>query len=384
MSKKIPEEVLANLIVNRRHLHQNPELSNFEFETAKFVYEKLKSFGFQPKYLVNKRAVVCDIEGSKPGGITGFRADMDALPIVENSGVPFKSKVEGVMHACGHDMHTSILLGLAEYFCLTKTKPKRDIRLVFQPAEETLDGSRDLIAEGGIDGLSRIFGLHVYPDFPLGSMVCESGTVMASSDRLHISVFGESTHAARPQNGVDGILVASHIVNALQSIVSRELAPATPAVISICQIEGGIAHNVIAPRVDMVGTTRAHSVETRAFLKKRVEEVATKVASSANARVEISWPKGCPPVINDQELSQEAGELLSQIEGLDLRDKGYLNLGAEDFSRYSEKLPAVFFRLGAEESDYPAYSLHSDKLRLNEKSMAVGLSAWVKLATELS
>jgi len=375
---EIPKNVLKAVVENRRYLHKNPELSNYEFETAKFVFEKLESFGLSPKYLVENRGVVCDFggDGSEP---VAFRADMDALPINENSGEEFSSEVPGVMHACGHDCHTAMLLGLAQTLAESGAEIKQPIRFIFQPAEETLDGAEAMMAAGALEGVRKVLGMHVEPDLPVGSVVCQSGTIMASTDRLHIKILGENTHVARPHDGVDAMLVAAKVLLDLQSIVTREVPPGTPLIVSLCEINGGTAHNVVASEVEMVGTIRTHSEDVRAFAKKRVEEIASGIASSSRARAEVSWPKGCPTVVNDHDLTTSVKEAILDSKGIEVLDRGRLNLGGEDFSLYAHRVPGCFLRLGAKAENYPAYNLHSDKLRLNESALEIGLKIWLSV-----
>ena len=363
----------------RRHLHRNPELSGNEVETSRFIAETLETFGLKPKLSVEGRCVTVDLEGLNPAKKIAFRADCDALPILERSGDEFASAVPGVMHACGHDAHTATQIGLAAL--LSEQKPSTNVRLIFQPAEETLQGAKEVIAAGLVDDLDAIFGLHFVPNCQTGEILVEPGVVMASADSFDISITGQASHAARPQEGKDSIVCAARIVESVQTIVSREIAPSDLGLISICKLEAGNSRNIIAESAVLSGTIRAHDKEIRKKLKSRFKETVKSTASSLGMSAEIEFVSSSPPLENHSVLSKFAVQQAKAAKGVEkVLESAPPSMGAEDFAYYSENIPGCYVKVGSRIADYPYYPLHSDRYRLNEKAMDIALAYLLKVA----
>ena len=276
------QDIEDQIISWRRYFHENPELSFKEFDTAKKIKEELELMGLQPKIKVGKTGVIADLKFGE-GPVIGFRADMDALPIQETSGLPFASKNDGVMHACGHDGHIAMLLGAAQVLCQSKKKYHGTVRFIFQPAEEGGGGARYMIEDGCLDNLNEIYGIHVWNYQPYGEVGVKEGPIMASADMFDIKIKGIGGHGAAPQGTVDTIIVASHLVQALQTIVSRNTNPLESTVVTIGKINGGHNFNIIADEVNLSGTTRAYTEKNRDLIKLRMEEIILGVSKTFNA-----------------------------------------------------------------------------------------------------
>ena len=385
----IEEEIQKHkdeIVKIRRFLHMNPELSNREYETAKVVASKLVSLGLEVKTGVAKTGVVALLRGSQQGFTVGIRGDMDALPIQELTDVPFKSLNPGVMHACGHDIHTSIALGTAIVLTALKDKIKGNIKFIFQPAEEGAPpgeegGASLMIKEGVLEepSVGAIFGLHVWPE-NLGEVLFSPGPIMASSDWFQIVIKGKSSHGARPHEGVDSITLASNIVVSLQSVISRSIDPTDPAVLTIGKIKGGTRSNIIAEKVLLEGTVRTLSEGNREKIPQLIENIVKGITHSFGADFTFSYRKGPPPVYNHPELAKiMLPTLLNVLENENVKE---LNpqMVAEDFSYYCQKIPGFFFFLGvknpAQETMPP---LHSPYFNPDERSISLGIKIMCNL-----
>ena len=368
------------IIKIRRFLHMNPELSNREYETAKLVGAKLISLGLEVKKGVAKTGVVALLRGSQQGATVGIRADMDALPIQELTDVPFKSLNPGVMHACGHDVHTSIVLGTAMVLTGLKDKIKGNIKFIFQPAEEGPppgeEGGASLMIKEGVlqePSVGAIFGLHVWPE-DLGKAYFIPGHMMASSDWFQIVIKGKSSHAARPHEGVDSIALASNIVVSLQSVISRTTNPTDPAVLTIGKISGGTRSNIIAEKVILEGTVRTLSERNREKIPQLMENIVKGITHSFGADYTFSYRKGPPSLYNHPELAKIMLPTLLKVLGEEHVKEINPQMVAEDFSYYCQEIPGFYFFLGAKNPAQETMApLHNPYFNPDEGSITLGI-----------
>jgi len=374
----------ANEFINiRHHLHANPELSYKEFETAAFVQQKLSEWGI-PFEVKATTGVIGLIKGKNPGKrVVALRADMDALPITEENEVDYRSKNAGIMHACGHDVHTTCLLGAAKILNELKEAWEGTVKLIFQPGEEKNPGGASLlIGEGVLEDPKpeKIFALHVHPGLEVGKLSFRNGMVMASADELYISIKSKGGHAAAPQFTADTILIASHLVVSLQQIVSRNNSPFNPSVLSITSFQGGHTTNVIPSEVKLMGTFRAMNEEWRfkahELIKKQTIELVTAMGAEADIHIDIGYPF----VLNDEALGNAARKKAEEYMGAANVEETELRMGAEDFAYYSHKIPACFFRLGAGNKAKGITSgVHTPTFNIDERAIetGMGMMAWL-------
>jgi amidohydrolase len=389
----------ARVIEWRRDLHRHPELSNREVRTARVVAAQLKALGLEVRTGVAHTGVVGMLRGSRAEPVVALRADMDALPVTERSGLPFASDVRtsylgrevGVMHACGHDAHTAILLGVAEVLAGLRERLPGSVLFLFQPAEEGAPpgeegGAKLMVAEGALEASpGAIFGLHVVPQLEVGEIGVRSGGAMASSDRLHIRVRGRQTHAAYPWLGVDPITAASRIVLALQALPARRVDTRIPAVVSIGAIHGGVRHNIIPDEVELLGTIRALAPELRGELHEQVRRTAEKTAEAAGASAEVDIRLGYPITWNDPSLLARMRPTLQRVAGADRVRESLPRTGAEDFSFFQEHAPGLYFWLGIRPSGVAAADAapnHSPEFSLDEAALRLGVRALSSLAVD--
>lgn len=370
----------------KNHIHQNPELSIKEYDTSKFIHEKLISFGIEDVRMIGEIAVIATIYGlDKTKGIA-IRADIDALPTEEKTSDPFISKNIGIMHACGHDLHTAILLAVSKILNLHRGLLKESIRLIFQPAEELGIGARYVVENGGLTGinLSKIIALHCYPDLVAGKILFRSGTVCASSDSFTILIKGKQGHGAHPHKTIDPIIVSAHIILAIQSIVSRETSPLDSNVITLGAINAGTQGNIIPEEVNIKGTIRTLNKECRAFIHERITEVAEQTAQVHRASAYVEIKKGIPPLINDETLSKEVEDILLEEFREDFIYNPSPSMGGEDFSVYTNEMPGVMFRLGCGYANQYNHPLHSNLFSADNNSIIRGVKAMTILAFKLT
>lgn len=372
----------------RRHIHAFPELSGEEVETGKYVAQVLAKIGLTEivSEYAHTAAVIATIQGDLPGPVVALRADLDALPILEGNDVPYVSQHPGVMHACGHDVHTSVLLGAAQLLWLRRSQIKGQVRLIFQPAEERSDclGASHLIHAGVLANppVEAIFGLHVYPDLPIGTMATRPGPMMASADVFQITLKGKGSHAARPHHSIDPILMAAQAVNALHQLVSRRVDPFQPAVLTIGYIQGGAAENVIPEAVTLGGTVRTLCPQLREQFPRWIEDLLQGVVSAHGGNFELNYQYGTAPVVNNADTTAFAFNTLSQLLGA----KQVLllpepSMGGEDFGAYLQAIPGTFLRLGVrspEKAKIPG--LHNPHFDIDEAALPVGAAALAALA----
>lgn len=374
------EKHRLEIIKIRRFIHMNPELGNREFETANLIASKLMSLGIEVKTGIAKTGVVGLLQGEQGGPTVAIRADMDALPIEEKADVSFRSLNPGIMHACGHDIHTSVALGVAYVLSGMKDHIKGNIKFIFQPAEEGAPkgekgGADVMIKEGVLDNppVKAIFGLHVSPD-NLGTVSFASGPIMASSDSFSIVIQGKSAHGALPHEGVDAIALAAQVVVSLQSIISRSLDQTDPAVITVGTISGGNRRNIIADEVKMEGTVRTLSQYNREHIPEQMEEIIKGITRPFGGDYKLDYRKGPPSVYNHPELAQVMLPTLQDVLGNRNVQTMTPQMVAEDFAYYGQHIPGFFFFLGAKNPSRKSFApLHSPYFNPDERSIFVGV-----------
>lgn len=369
----------ADLIETRHHLHANPELSFEEAETARYVAEKLESWGYEVTPNVGGHGVVARLTvGESKKGIA-IRADMDALPILEETGAPYASTVPGKMHACGHDGHTTVLLGAAQYLAKTR-RFNGSVTLIFQPAEEAgkPSGAQKMIADGLFERFpfDAIFGLHNHPGAAEGAILVRSGPLMASSDTVNITIKGKGGHASRPHLTIDPIVVACNLVVALQTVVSRNIDPTQTAVVTVGTIHAGEAVNVIPEYAKLALSVRCFEPRIRALLEERITKLTHSVVEGFGATVDFQYEHGYPVVVNSEAETDFARTVAEELIGVDNVSTCHLIPGSEDFSYFLEHKPGSFLRLG---NGVNSAILHSAKYDFADASLTVGAAMWARL-----
>ncbi|MBK8712151.1 MAG: amidohydrolase [Niastella sp.] len=385
--KELAKNYKEEFIGIRRHLHANPELSYQEFETSAFVQNKLKEFGIAPKVIATT-GVTAMIEGKNPGKrIIALRADMDALPIQENSTQPYISKNKGVMHACGHDVHTTCLLGASKILMETRDQWEGTVKLVFQPGEEKNPGGASLMIRDGVlenPVPQKMIALHVNPALEVGEFSFREGMAMASADEIYISIKAKGGHAAAPQYTADPILIASHIIIGLQQIISRNNVPTNPSVLSITAIHGGNTTNVIPSEVKLMGTFRAMDEKWRFDAHKLIKNLVEQIAISMGAVAEVTIDVGYPFVFNDPVVTRQVVRLATEFAGKENVSETEMRMGAEDFAYYSQIVPATFFRLGTGNKKREITAIvHTPIFDVDEDAIEQGMGMMAWLATSL-
>ena len=369
----------------RRDIHQHPELLYDVHRTAAFVAERLREFGCDEVATgLGRTGVVGVIKGRKPAGkgdvrVIGLRADMDALPIEEETDLPYASRTPGLMHACGHDGHTAMLLGAARYLAETRNFAG-DAVVIFQPAEEGGAGAAAMIKDGLMDrfAIDQVYGMHNGPGIPVGSFAIRQGPIMAATDSIDIRIEGLGGHAARPHKCVDSVLVGAQLITALQSIVSRTVDPLDSAVISMCEFHAGHARNVIPQTAELKGTVRTLTEEVRTLVEKRVREVVAGVAQITGARIDLVYERGYPVTVNHASQTETATQVAKEIAGDGNVHESLPMMGAEDFSYMLEARPGAFIFCGNGNSA----GLHHPAYNFNDEAIVFGTSYWIKLVED--
>jgi len=381
--KRLARLYAPEFIEVRHHLHANPELSYEEYETSKFVQQKLKQIGI-PFEIKATTGVVGLIQGKNPGKkIIALRADMDALPITEENDVPYKSKKQGLMHACGHDVHTTCLLGAAKILYELKDKWEGTIKLIFQPGEEKNPGGASLMIKDGVlenPKPAAIFGLHVHPGLQIGKTSFREGKVMASADELYITVKGKGGHAASPHLCIDPILIASYLIIGLQQVVSRNNNPHNPTVLSITSFQGGNTTNVIPNEIKLKGTFRAMDEEWRYKAHALITKISADIVHGMGGEIDLVIDVGYPSVYNNEKLNALAKQKAGEYIGNDNVEETEKRMGAEDFGYYSQQIPGCFYRLGVMNIEKGITSgVHTPTFNIDENAIEIGagMMAWL-------
>ena len=382
--KSLAKTYSDQVIESRRHLHANPELSYQEYNTAKYEAAQLRAFGIEPTEGIATTGLVAEIKGKNPTKKTvALRADMDALPIKEANEVPYASKNPGVMHACGHDVHTASLLGTARILNEIKDQLEGTVRLLFQPGEEKNPGGASyMIRDGALQNPQpeAIIGQHVFPLLPVGKIGFREGMYMASADEIYLKVIGKGGHGAAPDLCIDPIVIASHIIIALQQVISRNANPRQPTVLTFGKISGEGATNIIPNEVNIAGTFRALNEEWRESGLQKIKKMAEGIAESMGGRCEVNISRGYPYLENNPELTRRIRAAAEEYVGVENVADLDISLGAEDFAYYSQVIPASFYRLGTmnKEKGITSY-VHTPTFDIDEEALTIstGLMAWM-------
>ncbi|MFN3839132.1 MAG: M20 family metallopeptidase [Cyclobacteriaceae bacterium] len=386
--KSLAKDFATEVVTIRRHLHAHPELSYQEFETAAYVSAQLNALGLNP-YSLASTGIVAEITGKNPNRKTvALRADMDALPIQEANEVPYKSKKKGVMHACGHDVHTASLLGTAKILSAVKNQFEGTVRLIFQPGEEKNPGGASLMIQEGVlknPAPVSIIGQHVFPLLPAGKIGFREGRYMASSDEIYLNVIGKGGHGAAPELAIDPVVISSHLIIALQQIISRNASPKQPSVLTFGKIMANGATNIIPNEVSIAGTFRTLDERWREEALNKIKTMATKLAESMGAKCEVTISRGYPCLENNAELTSRIRKAAEEYVGKENIVDLDITMGSEDFAYYSHSIPASFYRLGTrnEAKGITSY-VHTPTFDIDEDALTIGpgLMAWLAI-TEL-
>ena len=376
-----------SVIAHRRWLHAHPELSGQEKETAAYIADALRKMGLGPKENVGGYGVVAVIKGRKGGKCVGLRADFDALSIQEETGLPYASKNPGISHACGHDMHTAMLLGVAEVLSGMKGEFTGAVKLIFQPSEENAadSGARKMIADSVLENprVDAIFAQHVSPSYPTGSIALNEGAMSASSDRFFITVKGKSSHGSAPESGVDAVTMGAHVITALQTIVSRAVSPLDSVVLTIGKVTAGSRYNIIAEECFMEGTCRTLNPRVQEQLPARMEAIIKGVTEGMGGAYQFEYVKGFIPTVNapgEFALARDTAQALLGHDCVIIPDKAAMT--GEDFSFFLKEIPGAFYWLGCQKPDTPFYPLHNNRFAPDEAAIPVGME--VMLSTALA
>jgi len=372
------QAALPELIALRRHLHAHPELSGNEHQTAALVAGELRGLGWRVREGVGRTGVLAELgperdAAGRPAPLVALRVDMDALPVEERSGLPFASCHQGVMHACGHDIHTTVGLGVARLLAPLADRLSSRVRLLFQPAEETAQGAAWMLADGAMDGVEALFGVHVFPSLPVGSIGVRSGSLTAAAGELEVEVLGEGGHGARPHQSTDAIWIAARVVSGLQEAISRRLDALNPVVVSFGRIEGGKAFNVIADHVRLLGTVRCLDLELHAELPGWIEDTVHALCKGHGGAARVRYRCISPPVHNDPALTALVADVATELVGRgQVRWLEQPSLGAEDFAELQRDTPGTMFRLGVA-GPQGCPPLHNCGFNPDEGCLAVGV-----------
>ena len=375
--KTLAKKYAAEFISIRHHLHAHPELSYQEFETSKFIQQQLTSFNI-PFEIKATTGVIGLLHGKNPAKrVVALRADMDALPIMEENDIPYKSTNPGVMHACGHDVHTSCLLGAAKILSELKEQWEGTVKFIFQPGEEKNPGGASILIKEGVlenPAPKNIFGMHVHTTLEKGKLSFRGGMVMASADEIYITIKGKGGHAAAPQLTADTILIASNLIVSLQQLISRNNSPFNPSVLSITSFHGGNTTNVIPSEVKLMGTFRAMNEEWRYKAHELIKNLSTQLVESMGATIDIKIDIGYPFVLNNEALTAAARTTAASFVGKDNVEETELRMGAEDFAFYSHKIPGCFFRLGTGNiAKGITAGVHTPNFNIDEEAIEIGM-----------
>jgi len=370
----------------RRDFHKHPETGFKEFRTSKIIKEELLKFGYTVEEGIGVTGIVGTLTGNSKGKTIGLRADMDALNMQELNDAPYKSLNDGVMHSCGHDTHTAMLLGAAKYFSEHKDELNGTLKVIFQSAEEgPMPGGGIFVVKGGyIDDCDAVFGMHIITSQYVGTVGIKSGPAMAAPDEFKVKVIGTGTHASAPHTGVDPILISSQIIQAFQNIISRNINPTDPAVISVCTISSGTAFNIQPESCEFTGTIRTLNPETRLYIFKRMEEIVKHITEMNNATYEVEFIKAYPPLINDPLMAEFVKNVAIEFVGIEnVEILTTPSMGGEDFAYYLEKKPGAYLWLGGRPRDsIDYYNNHNPKFDIDESSLLIGTGLHINIVKE--
>lgn len=373
MEQKVLEQKLTDFF---EELHSHPELSYEEYETTERIKRELHAAGIEILQTPLKTGVVAIIRGAQPGKTYGLRCDIDALPIMEETELPYKSEIPGKMHACGHDFHTAAVLGTALLLQERKEKLHGNVKILFQPAEESSHGAETVLQTGILSDVEAIFGLHTAAYLPVGTLGIRAGSVMAAVDRFELNITGTGCHGGHPDEGVDTILVAASVIQALQSIVGRNLNPFHTGVVSVTRIHGGNTWNVIPDKVELEGTVRSMDKEDRVFIEKRMRGIAENIAAAYGAKAELLWYPGPPATVNEETWSAFAEDVAKEC-GYEVVPQRN-STGGEDFAFYLEKIPGCFINVGTG----VGYPNHHPQFYADEAALAPAAEYFARLLEE--
>ncbi len=380
----VPARLFEDAVATRRDIHKHPELGFHEQRTSRIVEERVRALGLEVHTGLATTGVVAILRGKRPGRTIMLRADMDALPMPEENDVPYRSTVAGVAHACGHDGHVAILLAAAEFAAGVRDEIAGTVVFCFQPAEEGGGGARVMVEEGVIErfGVERAYGLHLTSLLPTGFTAFRAGPLMASSDEIDITVHGAGGHAALPHTSVDPILVASNVVAGLHHIVSRQIDPVEPAVVSICSFHAGTTSNVIPDDATLQGTVRTFSEALRPHIGDRIRRVVAGVCDASGASFDLAYKPGFPVTVNDAEQTAYVRELAVRTLGEARVLTSPQVMGSEDFSYFAQRVPACFFFLGSRGDERTGYPNHHSRFDIDERALEAGIQMMATLAVE--
>ncbi len=383
------DELVPDLVATRRDFHEHPELAFEEVRTSSIVAQRLRALGVEVQTGIAKTGVV----GLLRGGVSGpdaktlaIRADMDALPIHELNAIEYRSQVDGKMHACGHDGHTAIALAVADILSKRRTELKGDIKFIFQPAEESVGGAKPMVDEGAMEGVDHVIGLHLISHYQLGRVGVRAGTVFASADKFTLTVRGKGGHAAMPEGSIDPIVIAAYITTALQTLISRQTSPFSPAVVTIGTIHAGTAFNIIPETVEMQGTMRAFTPEHREFLLRRIQDITSGIATSMGGSCEIETYGGCPPCTNDPKITELVRKAATAAVGEGAVDDGedVMTTGSDDMAFFLNSAPGCYFIVGAHnEAKGAKYPHHHPRFNIDEDALPIGVEVLSRAALEI-
>lgn len=372
------EQIQEKVIAWRRQLHANPELSFQETNTAQFVHDTLLSFGHLEVSRPTKTSVMARLIGGKPGKVLALRADIDALPLREENAVAYASKNDGVMHACGHDGHTAMLLGTACIFASMKEELEGEVRFFFQHAEELFPGgAKEMVEAGVMDGVDYVLGAHVFPGLDKGKISVGSGIRCAAPDTFEIEIIGKGGHAAHPETSVDPIAIGAQVVSNLQHIVSRQIDPLDNLVVSITQFHAGTADNIIPSEVKMLGTVRSFDPKLRAFAPEAMERILKGITEAHKASYTFKYRHGYDALVNDDTVATILENAACELFGDAVLESMKPSMGGEDFSAFLQKAPGAFFRVGVGEPNQDNYPLHHSRFDFDEKALTVGIKLFI-------
>jgi len=378
------KKIKKTIISTRRDIHKHPELAFNELRTSKLVASRLKKMGIKVKKNVGKTGVVGTLKGNGIGPTIALRADMDALPIQETSNVPYKSINKNIMHACGHDGHTAMLLGAAEALSQMTSKINGTVKFLFQPAEEGQGGARYMIKDGALKKVDFAYGIHLWNYQEYGTIGVKPGPIMAAADIFEITINGIGGHGATPQGTKDAIIIASHLIQTLQTIVSRNTNPIESTVVTVGQINGGYNFNIIADKVILKGTTRAYTEKNRQLIKKRMKEIIEGTKKTFDVKITLDYEEGYPPTVNDPNAAKNLLNAAKKIVGTGAGNP-YLSMGAEDFSYFLQKVPGCYFLVGSAPKGKKTLSTphHCSHFDIDERALLIGSSVYLQLIDDL-